>query len=344
MLKISVCIATHERPELLQKLLTTLSLQSRPADEIVVSDSSESLRSEAIVESFAKANPQLNIKLIHSKSRALPYQRWWAFHHSCGDVVVFLDDDIQLDPGALGVLDDAYKILGADGRHYLAGIGFLMRWEDDDQSFRDRNSFKERWLGTSGHRSGGVTPGGLTVSPAGLNSEHPVEVDQLSGGAMSFRREVIDRIGLLDNLVSLYEQGIGRTEDGVFSFCARQHGKLYCLTQPLVLQPGAAKMNGASRPYAIGGWRLGLTGTWGRAHTMRWLSSNRKACLKAWLRYSLLEMARAMYRAGTNPLDASTWSRLGGTSCGIIRTILFWRRIAPYPGSRGKTNTTFQQQ
>lgn len=249
-----------------------------------------------------------------------------------------------MDPSALGSLDHAYKTLCVDGRDYPAGIGFLMRWEDDDQSFRDRNSFKERWLGTSGHRSGGVTPGGLTVSPAGLSSDHPVEVDQLSGGAMSFRREVINRIGLLDHLVSLYHQGIGRTEDGVFSFCARQYGKLYYLTQPLVLHPGAAKITGSSHPYATGGWRLGLAGTWGKAHTMRWLSSNRKACLKAWLRYSLLEVIRAMYMAGANPLEASAWGRLGGASFGIIRTILFWRCIAPYPRSREETNTTFQQQ
>lgn len=344
MLKISVCIATHERPALLQSLLTTLSRQTRSADEIIVSDSSVSLHSGAIVESFANANPRLNIKLIRSQSRALPYQRWWAFQHSVGEVVLFLDDDIRLDPGALGSLADAYKTLCVDGRDYPAGIGLLMRWEDDDQSFRDRNSFKERWLGTSGHPSGGVTPGGLTVSPAGLNSDHPVEVDQLSGGAMSFRREVIERIGLLDHLVSLYDQGIGRTEDGVFSFCARQYGKLYYLTQPLVLHPAAAKMNGTSHPYAIGGWRLGLAGTWGKAHTMRWLSANRKACRKAWLRYSLLELARAVYRAGANPLDTSAWGRLGGASFGIVRTIVYWRCIAPYPGSRDETNTTFHQQ
>lgn len=344
MLKISVCIATHERPALLQRLLTTLSLQSRPADEIIVSDSSVSLRSEAIVEFVAKANPQLNIKLIHSQSRALPYQRWWAFQHSCGEVVLFLDDDIQLDPAALAALDHAYKTLCVDGCDHPAGIGFLMRWEDDDQSFRDRNSFKERWLGTSGHRAGGVTPGGLTVSPAGLNSDHPVEVDQLSGGAMSFRREVINRVGLLDHLVSLYDQGIGRTEDGVFSFCARQYGKLYYLTQPLVLHPGAADMNGTSHPYATAGWRLGLAGTWGKAHTMRWLSSSREACLNAWLRYSLLEAVRAMYRTGVNPLEASAWGRLAGASIGIIRTILFWRNIAPYPGSHQETNKRLEQQ
>jgi hypothetical protein len=161
---------------------------------------------------------------------------------------------------------------------------------------------------------------------------------------MSFRREVIDRIGLLDHLVSLYDQGIGRTEDGVFSFGARQHGKLYYLTQPLVLHPAAAKMNGTSRPYAIGGWRLGLAGTWGKAHTMRWLSSNREACRKAWLRYSLLEMARAIYRAGAHPFEAAAWGRLGGASFGIIRTILLWRHIPPHPGSRQATNTTSLQQ
>lgn len=340
MLKISVCIATHERPALLQRLLTTLSLQTRPADEIIVSDSSVSLRPDHIVESFANANPQLNIKLIHSQSRALPYQRWWAYQHSGGEVVLFLDDDIQMDPRALGSLDDAYKTLCADGRDYPAGIGFLMRWEDDDQSFRDRNSLKERWLGTSGHPSGGVTPGGLTVSPAGLNSDHPVEVDQLSGGAMSFRREVIDRIGLLDHLVSLYDQGIGRTEDGVFSFCARQHGKLYYLTQPLVLHPAAAKMNGTSHPYAIGGWRLGLAGTWGKAHTMRWLASDQVACLRQWCQVSSLECGRSLFEIMKRPLGWANWQRLAGALYGLARTLAGWHTIPPTPSSMLSSTST----
>src|SRR6185503_5079102 len=42
---LSVCIATHERPLLLAKTLAALARQTRPAGEIIVSDSSASVTS-----------------------------------------------------------------------------------------------------------------------------------------------------------------------------------------------------------------------------------------------------------------------------------------------------------
>lgn len=332
-MKLSVCIATHERPALLQSALTTLKDQTQLADEIVVSDSSVSPHSRTVVEQFAASHPELGVKHVHSPKRALPWQRWWAVQHATGDVILFLDDDVCLVPTALELLAQTYEELILRGGERLAGVGFMMTWTDGEQPIRDPHSLKERWVGTAHWTSGQITTGGLGVSAAGLRADHPLPVEQLWGGAMSFWRSVLQRVGLLDQLVSLYEEGIGRAEDAVLSFCARQHGALYIISKPVALHPREAKDTGVPIPYARNGWRMGLTGTWGRAHTMRWLSSNQWACLRQWLLVASLEFGRCLFEIAKRPHRWANWERLAGAIYGMTRALLSWHTIPPAPRS-----------
>ncbi|HSE21518.1 MAG TPA: glycosyltransferase [Pyrinomonadaceae bacterium] len=326
-------MATHERPELLASALTTLAKQTRAVDEIVISDSSLSSSSGSIVESFMATHRELDVKYVRSVKRALPWQRWWAMQHSTGEVILFLDDDVSLDPSAIELLARTYDDLSTRGGEKPAGVGFMMTWEDGEQPVRDPHSLKERWVGTARWPSGHITTGGLGVSAAGLRSEHPVPVEQLWGGAMSFPKDVLDRVGLLDELVSLYEEGIGRAEDGVLSFCARQHGRLYIISKPVALHPREAKAANVPIPYARNGWRMGLTGTWGRAHTMRWLASNQGACIRQWLLIASLECGRCFLEILKRPLRSANWERLAGAVFGTTRALVKWHTIPPAPRS-----------
>src|SRR5205814_908840 len=161
--------------------------------------------------------------------------------------------------------------------------------DDGRPPVRHPAELRERWLGTSHRKSGTMMPGGLPVSSAGLSTDTAVAVDHLSGGAMSYRREILARVGFLERLVELYEVGIGRAEDIVVSTYARRHGNLYLITRPLALHP--LDGGGRNTPYAAGGRRVGGSQTWGRAHTLRLTARNGSAYRVTLVRCAALVLA-----------------------------------------------------
>lgn len=324
-MRISICIATHERAELLRRTLAGIERQDSPPYEVVISDSSR-IEDRALDREIASS--RVKTTRVRSENPALPWQRSWAMRHSSGDVILFLDDDVVLRPAALETLERAYASLSADRSRTIAGVGFRMVFDDGTEPKRHPSSFRERWLGMSSMRPGALTAGGLTVSISGLEGSHPVEVDVLWGGAMSFRREAVSDLPL-GNLVSLYEAGIGRGEDAVLSVHARRAGKLFVLTEALAVHPVAPMQ--AATPYAKDGWRLGLTQTLGRAHTMRWMASNCSAYKREWRRMVLLELARCGRAIVSTPWRGRCWLRLAGAFSGTGLAVARWSKIPSHP-------------
>ncbi|HWC64967.1 MAG TPA: glycosyltransferase, partial [Thermoanaerobaculia bacterium] len=283
-----------------------------------------------VVSALAARRPDLRVRHLPSSRRALPWQRWWAFSHSTGDWVLFLDDDVRLAEAALETLDR--ERAAAARRGPVAGIGFVLTWDGPgEQPRRDVTSLKERWLGTASHRPGALTPGGQTVSFFGLPPGETVEVDTLWGGAMAFRRDVLRELSCLDNLVALYESGSGRGEDGVLSRCASRYGSLWLVNRPLAFHPRRRR---GPAPYARSGWRLGMTATWGRAHVMRWLASDPRAYAREWRRLAALEIVRALAAAARRPWHGDGWMQIGGAAAGIARSAARWNDIPRHARSR----------
>jgi glycosyltransferase involved in cell wall biosynthesis len=327
--RLSVCISTHERPHLLPRALEGLTVQTRNADEIVCIDSSRSDRSADLVGEFNALPGRPRVRYVRSSRRALPWNRWQGCLHADGDIVLFLDDDVRLEPEALEALEQAYTGRRPSTGEPPAGVGFQLAWDDGRQPVRNPRELRERWLGTS-HRPGGtLTDGGLPVSSAGLAAAHPIEVSHLWGGAMSFRRDVLLRIGCLDELAALYDAGWGRAEDIVLSTLAARQGPLYLITQPLARHPLVADQS--QTPYPVYGWNVGMTQTWGRAHSLRWLARSSGAYRRAWARVVLLELARATGGILRRPWRLVSWSRLAGATWGAGRALAGWRRIPATP-------------
>ena len=149
MQSLGICIATHERATLLQTALQALSKQTRLPDEIIISDSSRDEAASHVVASFAAAHPQLCVIYVKSQEPALPWHRWWGFVHSRAEIILFLDDDMQLAPTALQSLANAYRQKRESGA-LVAGIGFVISFEDERPGSGGASSWKERWLGISG--------------------------------------------------------------------------------------------------------------------------------------------------------------------------------------------------
>jgi glycosyltransferase involved in cell wall biosynthesis len=325
---ISLCIATHERAFLLAPTLDAIVHQTRLPDEIVISDSSVKLQSEHAVNLFRQANPSLLVNYVKTECRALPWHRWNGFQHSKGDIVVFMDDDIFLMPDALAMLEKAYCELATEyDLEHIAGVGFYTFLDDGTEKLRRPNSFEEHWLGIVHAPSASITPGGIGVPPKEMFPNTLIEVGRLSGGGMSFRRDVLKNIGRLDGLIDLFKQGIGPSEDTVLSFYARKFGKLFMLTYPLLTHPNDERA--VHTVDARNGWRKGVMETWGRSHTMRWIAKDMSAYRQDWFRVATLEVLRSM-RWGIicQPWAVNSWTRFLGALYGFFLGFFFWKRIS----------------
>lgn len=120
MLTVSVLVATKDRPEELFVCLRTVLAQERRPDEVVIIDQSARSSESTVREMCSKAAVALRYEhapelsgLTGARNRALKY--------ASGDVVLFLDDDVELLPGYLGAMravfdqDERGAIGGASG-------------------------------------------------------------------------------------------------------------------------------------------------------------------------------------------------------------------------------------
>lgn len=319
---ISVCIATHERSLLIETTLEHLAKQTLYPMEIVISDSSIGDTSQKLIEDFAKKHPVLSIKYIRSERRALPWQRWLAFTQSSGEIILYLDDDVKLSPKALSTLQKAYDNQG----HNVSGIGFIMTIESEKKVTHNDNFLKNKLYGIYNQAPGTISPGGLTISHWGLELISPiVEVEWLCGGAMSYRRKILENIGPLDNLFILYDEGIGKGEDGILSFEARKYGNLYILTDALAYHPPLSKAIRTANSH--NGYKKGLLDTWGRAHIMRWEAKNPLSWRKSSLRYAFLQVFFRVLKVVTQPFKKDNWNQMWGTLVGLYRLYFKYHTI-----------------
>jgi glycosyltransferase involved in cell wall biosynthesis len=329
---LSVCIATHERPALLKVTLGHLAAQEELPDEVVVSDSSAGSATAKVLEQFRVVYPGIQVKHVKSGNKALPWQRWWAFLHSRGDVILFLDDDIRLVPRALRRLKELYREEGAGSP--IIGAGLLISLEDGALWERQRRSLPERILATSRSKPGALTPGGISVSPSDLPRGPATAVEWLSGGTMSLRRSALTAIGEMQGLFGLYDLQIGCQEDAVLSSMAARltGGRLVMLADGLAFHPPLARAIRTADAHA--GWHKGLRETLGRAHAMRWLATSRRSLVLDWLRTVALEILRAGTSVVRRPLSRADWNRLAGGVYGAILGLCVWRRIPDQPQQR----------
>jgi GT2 family glycosyltransferase len=327
----SVCIPTYRRPRELAITLDALMQQTEPPNEIIVSDAGGDAETPHVVRACGGDGRPWTVRHCPTTRSGLPWQRWWAYRHSQGSpesLVFFLDDDVRLSHDALATIRAAYR-----KQPDLAGVGLAITFGDGRASASaPASTLRERWLGIAGARPGTITPGGLTIiQPAPDEHIRSIDVDWLSGGAMSFRRSVLDAIGPLDRLYALYDERIGVAEDSILCRRASRLGRLLLTVGPYAWHPPIEHATRTESP--TDGYRKGLLETWGRAHVVRWLASDPRASRSAWTRLASLELARAAKAALRDPLAPSRWQRIAGGLVGIQRTIRGWDDIPAQAGT-----------
>jgi succinoglycan biosynthesis protein ExoM len=111
----SVCVATYRRPELLEKLLASLSDQDVPEDvslEIIVVDNDPGGGAKAVCDRFAGRWP---LRYFIQPVKNISLTRNVAVEHATGTFLLFIDDDEIAHPGWIAALLGAVESFSADG-------------------------------------------------------------------------------------------------------------------------------------------------------------------------------------------------------------------------------------
>ena len=93
-LKTSVVVVTKDRPENLRNLLQSLVQQTLMPDEVLIVDNNSSKIYEPVFQEF---QDRLPLKTVIETMPGIPAARNRGIRESCGDILIFTDDDCVAD-------------------------------------------------------------------------------------------------------------------------------------------------------------------------------------------------------------------------------------------------------
>ena len=120
-IKVTVAIPTYNRAEFLRQTLAGITAQQFPREhfEVLVIDNNSTDHTRAVIGEFAHAHPAP--RYIHEAKQGLDYARNRAIAEARGEIIVFGDDDILVQPDWLAqmavplIADAATRRIGAVG-------------------------------------------------------------------------------------------------------------------------------------------------------------------------------------------------------------------------------------
>jgi succinoglycan biosynthesis protein ExoA len=210
---LSVVICTKDRSELLATCLQSLQSQTRRPEEIVVVDASATPARD-VTDSLARNIRGCRVALIRSVP-GLPRQRNLGTRATTGSVVVYLDDDVVLEPGYLAAVARAFE---DDRSRQIGGVGGAQVPDPTPREpFLRRLACRLFLLDTYGR--GVVKRSGCPDHV--FSPRSTMEVESLSGCNMAYRREVLDALSFDERL-----DGYALGEDLQFSYRVSRRWKL----------------------------------------------------------------------------------------------------------------------
>jgi GT2 family glycosyltransferase len=197
---LSVVIPTYQRPQWIRRAVRSLAVQSRPPDEVIaVARDTDIPTHEAIAALQAEGQPFKLRRVLVSEPGFLPPVRA-GLPAATGDIVAVMDDDAEAAEGWAARLIGHYAdaAVGSVGGRCINTNDETGPWPVPDT---DRVGYVNRI---------GQFVGRMYCRPT---FDHPVEVDFLMGGNMSFRREIVGQLEfdmqLNRNVAQGYEVDLG---------------------------------------------------------------------------------------------------------------------------------------
>ncbi len=178
-LRVSLIICTKDREVVLRQTLETVFQQTQLPNEIIIVDDG-ALDREQITDLVEQH--KIPCHYLRKAVPGLAASRNVGVQHAQGDLVLFLDDDVLLDPGYLAAIrrifhaDPQGRVGGATGTlqiNYAAGVRVFLRV-----------------FGLDGTTPGAILPSGsgILVRQGEITRARPVQ--WLSGCNMAYRRQV----------------------------------------------------------------------------------------------------------------------------------------------------------
>ena len=179
---ISVIVPTYQREDVLCNTITDLLKQDYPDFEVLVVDQTKNHQPETqtYLEETAKSG---KIKLFQVDWASLPGARNYGVERSRGDIILFVDDDIELPEGYLKA--HAQVFMDNDGVGAVAGRVF------DRMKLADRPDLTIDYLPKEA-----MDPGIAWYYIDLVHTTKPQQVLTARGCNMSFRRAVFEKHGL----------------------------------------------------------------------------------------------------------------------------------------------------
>jgi glycosyltransferase involved in cell wall biosynthesis len=199
---ISVCIPTHERPNMLSETLESVMVQTHPPSEVVVSDNSADSATAAVVASFASRS-NFPVRLIHCQHRnSLVENHNNEFKAAFGDLIVLLHDDDLLYPGALKALVEPFL----EVEDLVVSYGLQMRVTDSGEELESEPANRAF---------------ARVQQEAGLKTDslRSAVLQQVPGDGFMVRASVAKAV--------LYDPNYGGACDAAFGVRCASHGPFY---------------------------------------------------------------------------------------------------------------------
>lgn len=209
-MRFSVLIVTRGRANLLRETLDSVLACEPTPHEVIVVDGDENRSAQSVVAELGASGRSPVVRYVSSRP-GLSVQRNRGVGIASGDAIVFLDDDVALDPGFFAALADAYRepaVVGATGKVI----------EADPRRFGAKGSAVRRLLFPGGPQ-GSMTRFGYPRRILDPDGERDVE--WMQGCFMSARSELARRVPH-DELIPAELEG----EDEDFSYRLSRLGRI----------------------------------------------------------------------------------------------------------------------
>lgn len=189
-MRTSLLIITWNQKEKLQKCLESIYTYSwNTINELILVDNNST---DNTVEYIKNSYPEIKL-IVNYKNMGVAYARNQALKECTGDLIILLDDDTIIE---YDVFAEGLGYFNNNPSIGIMGPKLLFKNRDIQPSARDFPSIS----GILGRAFPKVTPASFKEKYflKYISCEYPVEVDWVIGACQFIRKEVIDKIGLLD--------------------------------------------------------------------------------------------------------------------------------------------------